>query len=116
MKIATNGVDRRTEIWPRGALASRAVRSVLPCPTVDGKYFARGGERLRVRGVTYGPFPPGPSGDPFPALAGRDFAAMRAAGVTAVRVYQVPPHRLLHLAGEAGLAVFLDVPWPRHLC
>jgi GT2 family glycosyltransferase len=22
----------------------------------------------------------------------------------------------MHLAGEAGLAVFLDVPWPRHLC
>src|SRR5262249_61811561 len=110
MEFAINGVDRRTESWPRGALAHRAGRPVLPRPSVDGKYFARGGERLRVQGVTYGPFPPGPGGDPFPAQVPRDFAAMRAAGVTAVRVYHAPPDRLMHLAGEAGLAVFLDVP------
>jgi GT2 family glycosyltransferase len=116
MEFAINGADRRTEICPGGALASRVVRSVLPRPTVDGKYFARGGERLRVRGVTYGPFLPGPGGDPFPAQASRDFAAMVAAGVTAVRTYHVPTDRLMHFADEAGLAVFLDVPWPRHLC
>jgi GT2 family glycosyltransferase len=66
--------------------------------------------------VTYGPFRPGPGNEPFPAQARRDFAAMLAAGVTAIRTYHVPPDPLMHLADEAGLAVFLDIPWPRHLC
>jgi hypothetical protein len=74
MEFATNGVDRRTEKWPRGGFASRAVRSGLPRATVDGKYFARSGERLRLQGVTYGPFRPGPGNEPFPAQARRDFA------------------------------------------
>jgi hypothetical protein len=34
---------------------------------VDGKWFARAAGRLRVRGVTYGPFAPDDKGDPFPA-------------------------------------------------
>src|SRR5262249_8113398 len=28
----------------------------------------------------------------------------------------VPPEWLLHLADEFGLNVFIDVPWPKHLC
>ena len=49
---------------PGGVLAEHPPR---PAPTfpgpvrVDGKQLARGGRRLRVQGVTYGPFPPGPA-------------------------------------------------------
>ena len=45
---------------------------------VDGKFFAVGTERLRLSGVTYGPFPPNGDGDPFPnpAQVQRDFARM----------------------------------------
>src|SRR5205823_2603817 len=57
-------------------------------------------------------------GEPFPA-AGRvreDFALMRAADVNAVRTYHPPPDWLLRLADEQGLSVFVDAPWPKHLC
>jgi GT2 family glycosyltransferase len=85
---------------------------------VDGRLFSRGGQRFRVQGVTYGPFAPGADGQPFPApeRAADDFARMRAAGVNAVRTYHVPPEWLLHLADEQGVALFVDVPWPKHLC
>ena len=75
-------------------------------------------ERLRVQGVTYGPFPPGPDGHPFPTpeRVADDFARMREVGVNAVRTYHVPPEWFFHLADEAGVSVFVDVPWPKHLC
>src|SRR5262245_50828549 len=98
----------------------------LPClhgrVRVDGKYFARGGQRLWVQGVTYGPFAPDAEGLPFPTpqrVAG-DFTQMRAAGINSVRTYHVPPEWFLRLAEESGLTVlvglpWLDVPWRKHL-
>src|SRR5947209_13095809 len=85
---------------------------------VDGKGFARGGERLRIQGVTYGPFAPGADGQPFPAPARvhEDFLRMRAGGINAIRTYHAPPGWLLDAADEHGVAVLLDVPWPKHLC
>ena len=85
---------------------------------VDGKQFARGSERLRVQGVTYGPFPPGPDGHQFPNQdrVTDDFAGMAEIGVNAVRTYHIPPEWFFHLADEAGMFVFVDVPWPKHLC
>jgi GT2 family glycosyltransferase len=85
---------------------------------VDGKFFARGGRRLRVHGVTYGPFAPNADGQPFPSterVAG-DFGHMQAAGINAVRTYHVPPAWFLHLADQCPMQVFLDVPWGKHLC
>jgi GT2 family glycosyltransferase len=89
-----------------------------PRVCVDGKRFARGGRRLRVRGVTYGPFAPDNCGDPFPApdQVRDDFAGMRTIGVNAVRIYHVPPEWLLSLADAEGIAVLIDVPWAKHLC
>jgi GT2 family glycosyltransferase len=85
---------------------------------VDGKLLARGPQRLRAQGVTYGPFAPNAQGQPFPAPAcvAEDFARMRAAGINSVRTYCVPPDWFLHQADEHGMAVLLDVPWPKHLC
>jgi GT2 family glycosyltransferase len=85
---------------------------------VDGKFFARGGQRVRVQGVTYGPFAPGTDGQPFPEPARviAHFAAMRAAAVNAIRTYHVPPEWLLQLADEHELLVLVDVPWRKHLC
>src|SRR5262249_11725743 len=84
---------------------------------VDGRFFARGQERVRLRGVTYGPF--APSGDvPFPApqRVARDFDLMRAAGINSARTYHLPPAWLLRLAQEQGIGVFVDIPWREHLC
>ena len=69
---------------------------------MDGKFFARGGKRLRIQGVTYGPFAANESGEPFPAaaLVAADFAAMLSAGINALRTYHVPPSWLLHQADD----------------
>jgi GT2 family glycosyltransferase len=80
---------------------------------VDGKFLARGGRRVRLQGVTYGPFAPDADNQPFPA-PGRvegDFAQMGAAGINAVRTYHVPPEWLLRRADESGLMVFVGLPW-----
>jgi GT2 family glycosyltransferase len=85
---------------------------------VDGKFFTRGGRRFRIQGVTYGPFEPDSKGEPFPApdRIVKDFTQMRAAGINSIRTYHLPPEWLLHLADEHGIGVFIDVPWPKHLC
>jgi GT2 family glycosyltransferase len=86
-------------------------------PRVDGKFLAVGDRRLWVRGVTYGTFAPDAAGDRFPAAGqvARDFAAMAAAGVTAVRLYTVPPRRVLDAAQDAGLWVLVGLPWTQHV-
>src|SRR5712692_7050707 len=85
---------------------------------VEGKFFTQRGRRLRVQGVTYGPFAPDADGQPFPSpeRVSDDFARMRAAGINCVRTYHVPPDWFLHQAWEHGINVFMDVPWTKHLC
>src|SRR5262245_61082411 len=85
---------------------------------VDGKYFAAGDQRLRIHGVTYGPFAPNSAGEQFPTRkrVADDFRQMGAIGINALRTYHLPPEWFLELADECGMNVFVDVPWPRHLC
>ena len=82
-------------------------------PRVDGKFLARGRHRLRVHGVTYGPFGPDAQHHTFPASerAAQDFAAMQAAGINAVRTYDLPSARLLELADQHGINVLMGLPW-----
>jgi GT2 family glycosyltransferase len=105
------GTARRSRAQP--ARAPTAWR-----PSVDGKFFACGGQRLRVKGVTYGPFAPNIDGEPFPArgLVAGDFEQMSARGINALRTYHLPPEWLLALADEYRLNVLIDVPWSKHLC
>jgi GT2 family glycosyltransferase len=85
---------------------------------VDGKFLVRGNRRVRVQGVTYGPFAPDHQGEQFPTprRVAEDFACMRAAGINSVRAYHIPPEWFLDLADEHGMLVFVDVPWSKHLC
>jgi GT2 family glycosyltransferase len=85
---------------------------------VEGKYLARDGRRLQLQGVTYGPFAPNAAGEQFPSAhrVRDDFERMHAIGINSVRTYHVPPAWLLDLADEHGMGVFVDVPWPKHLC
>src|SRR5262245_29765809 len=111
----------------------RAGRSILPnSPAtvlehrirVDGRLFARParagipGERFRVQGVTYGPFAPNEAGEPFPdaARVREDFIRMRDIGINSVRTYHVPPEWFFRAADEQEMAVFVDVPWAKHVC
>ena len=85
--------------------------------SVDGKFFARGPERVRLFGVTYGPFRPVIPDEPFPpaAMVRDDFDKILALGANAIRTYHVPPEWLLELASER-LGMLVDVPWSKHLC
>ena len=60
---------------------------------VHGKLFARGEERMRLRGLTYGPFAPNAEGQPFPTrkCVCDDLARMQALGANSIRTYHVPP-------------------------
>jgi GT2 family glycosyltransferase len=85
---------------------------------IDGKYLARGAARLRIQGVTYGPFTVNAGGDffPEPNRVVDDFARMREVGINAVRTYHCPPPWFLSLADEHQINLLLDVPWSKHLC
>jgi glycosyltransferase involved in cell wall biosynthesis len=86
-------------------------------PRVGGKFLFVGGEKLYVRGVTYGSFRPNEDGVEFhdPALVERDFADMAANGLNAVRTYTVPPRWLLDAAERHGLRVMVGLPWEQHV-
>ncbi|HYG33471.1 MAG TPA: glycosyltransferase [Clostridia bacterium] len=86
--------------------------------TVDGKFFRRGLKKFYPKGVTYGPFAPNNEGEMFapPAQTARDFQQIRELGANLIRVYYAPPRWLLDLAAQHGLMVFVDIPWPKHLC
>ncbi|HWH93707.1 MAG TPA: glycosyltransferase [Baekduia sp.] len=91
------------------ALAGGTVRTAGPWLESDG-------ERLLVRGTTYGTFAEH-GGRPFPSpeLVAADFAAMAAAGAGVVRIYTVPPVWLLDAAAAAGLRVMVGLPWEQHV-
>jgi GT2 family glycosyltransferase len=96
-----------------------SVTSAPPFPRVrvEGKFFMAGGEKLYLKGVTYGPFPPGADGTQFPTdeRIRQDFVLMVEAGVNTVRVFTVPPVRLLDLAAAQGLRVLAGIPWSQHV-
>ncbi|PYQ46727.1 MAG: hypothetical protein DMF78_25595, partial [Acidobacteria bacterium] len=61
-------------------------------PRALGKFLFLGDEKLYVRGVTYGTFRPGASGEGYVAeRVEHDFALMSRNGINAVRTYSVPP-------------------------
>jgi GT2 family glycosyltransferase len=86
-------------------------------PVVRGKFLFAGRHHLYVRGVTYGTFEPRPDGAPFPSgeVVERDFGAMAAAGLNAVRTYTVPPAEVLDAAARHGLRVMVGLPWEQHV-
>lgn len=85
---------------------------------VNAKFFSRGGRRLRINGVTYGPFANNATGETFPSREQvlRDFSAMRTISVNALRVYHIPPEWLLAMADEQGLLVLMGLPWSWQMC
>jgi O-antigen biosynthesis protein len=104
-------------------LTSRSSTGVMSLVTgsrvrVRGKLFARGDERMRFRGLTYGPFAPDMEGQQFPSqmCVCDDLTRMQALGANSIRTYHVPPRWLLDLVDERGMTVFMDIPWPTHVC
>ena len=87
-------------------------------PVVDGKFFRLGEAKFCVKGVTYGPFAPNSREEAFaePEPTGQDFAQIASLGANVVRVYYVPPRWVLDLAERFHLKLWVDIPWPKHLC
>jgi glycosyltransferase involved in cell wall biosynthesis len=90
----------------------------LARPRVEGPFLVLAGEKLTVKGVTYGTFAEDPHGDRFPAreTVRADFAALRAAGANTVRTYTPPPDWLLEEARSAGLRVLVGIYWEGRNC
>jgi hypothetical protein len=80
---------RGTEAQPWGGAAPGR-------PEAMGKFLFAGGEKLYLRGVTYGTFRSGEDGSDYPNPAGveADFGRMACNGVNSVRTYSVPPYHL----------------------
>jgi GT2 family glycosyltransferase len=112
-------VSARVRLRPAG-LASAFPVAHFPKwerPRAAGRFLEVDGEKLWVRGVTYGTFRPESDGSQYgtPERVERDFHLMAASGVSAVRVYTVPPPWLLDAAARHGLRVQVDVPWEQHV-
>src|SRR5262249_16791600 len=103
-----------------GEFAARGPRSGAGRrPSCRGRFLFVGDRKLYVRGVTYGTFrAQGDEGVEFPVpdQVERDFAAMPANGITAVRTSTPPPPPALWLLGSAerhGLWIMAGVPVER---
>jgi O-antigen biosynthesis protein len=95
---------------------ARSAPQTLPRAASRGKFLYADGEKLYVRGVTYGPFRPGDDGESYrPDRAAADFRLMAASGINAIRTYTVPPTWLLDLAQQHGLRVMVGLPWEQHV-
>ena len=81
-------------------------------PRAHGKSLFLGGEKLYVRGVTYGTFRPDDETQDFPRpeAVAEDFAAMAENGINSLRTYTTPPRWLLDLALDNGLRVMVGLP------
>ncbi len=82
-----------------------------------GKFLVAGGEKLYVRGATYGTFARDPLGHAYPSrdVVHDDFHRMASIGLNSVRTYTVPPRWLLDEAHDAGLRVLVGIPWEQHI-
>jgi GT2 family glycosyltransferase len=101
---AEAGAAIRPRLWVPPAPPLSA-RTTFGRPSVRGKFLWYGGEKLFIRGVTYGTFRPDADGDEYPPqdMVERDFADMAACGLNALRTYTVPPARVLDAAARHGL-------------
>jgi len=83
-----------------------------------GKFFFSGGDKVLLKGVTYGPFGPNGSGAPFPerARVERDLSLIGELGANTLRTFDVPPRWMLDSAADRGLRVLVGIPWAEHIC
>ncbi len=84
---------------------------------VAGKFLARGGSKVFINGVSYGPFAPNRRGAPFPEDGEllRDVAHIRSLGFNAVRLYELPSESMLAAAAVHDLLLVVGIPWGQHV-
>lgn len=101
-----------------------------PCPTFDqndasqvsrlrvsGKFLRVGDEKVRLRGISYGPFRPNSTGAPFPedACLTNDLEHLSARQFDTVRLHHPPSSQLLNEAERLGLRLIVGIPWTDHV-
>src|SRR3989337_1085158 len=86
-------------------------------PVVKGKFIYKNGEKLYLKGVTYGTFKPLEDGSQFPdpEKVKKDLTLMADNGFNCIRTYTVPPKYLLNLASSLNLHVMIGLPWEQHV-
>jgi glycosyltransferase involved in cell wall biosynthesis len=100
-----------------GNPASACSDTVQARPVCFGKSIYCGQTKLWIKGVTYGTFRPGASGNEFynRSRIEDDFRQMSSNGFNAIRTYTVPPRWFLDLALRYGLYVMVGIPWEQHI-
>jgi len=73
---------------------------------IDGRFLARGRNRVFLKGVTFGPFPAGRELSP-----AEEFPRIADCGFNAVRVYTAPDQELLDTAAAHELIVLAGLAW-----
>lgn len=88
------------------------VSSIQDTLSVAGKFFRAGENICLISAVTFGPFPVGA----FPDEGISELSRVRnELGANAIRVYEVPSLTFMHACAEAGLRVFITLPWDQHI-
>ncbi|MBD1918057.1 glycosyltransferase [Phormidium sp. FACHB-322] len=92
-------------------------KSPIPRLAVKGKFLFCDGQKLYIKGITYGTFCPNSQQEQFPEpeIVAHDFAQMASQGINSVRVYTVPPKWLLDLAHRHDLWIMVGLPWEQHI-
>lgn len=106
---------------------------MLPCPgstapapafnaagtslVTAGKFFRRGDEKILPRGISYGPFRPNSSGEPFPedVRLVADLMHIQHLGFDTVRLYHPPTEALLKEVARLGLKLIVGIAWTDHV-
>jgi O-antigen biosynthesis protein len=106
-----------TAILPHPAAREDRTPSIGAPVVADGKFLRCDGERLLVKGVTYGTFAPDTDGCQFPSRqqVAEDFRLMSDLGINTVRTYTAPRIDLLDEAARHGLRVMVGLPWSQHV-
>src|SRR5215203_4679232 len=115
---ATQPIRKRISPWRRRVLtapieiATGDNTEIGERPTIHGKYFFADGQKLWIRGVTYGAFLAGQDGLEYQDTdqIERDFAQMAASGINTVRIpHTTPPRHLLDIAWRNDLRVMVGL-------
>jgi GT2 family glycosyltransferase len=92
-------------------------RSLHSRPVIRGPFLERSGEKLYVKGATYGTFAHRTDGSQFPRRedVAQDLRMMAENGFNALRTYTPPPEWLLDEAASWGIGVMVGIPWAQHV-
>jgi O-antigen biosynthesis protein len=84
----------------------------------EGPWFRdESGQKVTLRGITYGPFKPNLAGDSLPAepQLRSDLQHIASLGFNVVRLYEPPSVEMLEVCRELSLRLFVGISWTQHV-